>query len=174
LNKLPKKNPPNPQTLEFAYFEGQKILSHHLSISNTLDTKIIAIFSVATIVIGVVPPLIYSGLNLQNTSLFNDWRTLLFLVLAGICYLTIFGFSLKSCWTKSFGLVPRLKFVYNNIHESPDNLREKIVNKYVLKAYKRNVANLRIKALTLKIVIIATGLETVFMLTLLTLVYLQS
>jgi len=43
---------------------------------------------------------------------------------------------------------------------------EQIVKKYIRKAYKANVANLKAKNLTLKIIIIATGFEAIFLFTL--------
>ncbi len=166
MNDDKDNNTPNPKTIEFVYYEGQKILGHYLSAADSLDTKIIAVFSTATILIGVVPPLIYSDVSQSEICLLNDWRTLLLMILAGVCYLLIFFLSLKSCLAKFFGLVPRLRYVYDNIDKSSVAIMEQIVKKYIRKAYKANVANLKAKNLTLKIIIIATGFEAIFLFTL--------
>ena len=165
---LAKKKIANPQTLEFAYFEGQKILSTQVSAADTLDTKIVAIFSVATVIIGVVPPIINSWVSRQSMSILQDYWALSLLIFAGICYLVVFGFSLWSCWTRAFGIIPSINYVYERLDVNPSDMRKTIVIKHMKKAYDRNKDIVRHKAKTLRIVIIMVGIEVLFLLCLFT------
>ena len=159
-----KEKSADPRTLEFAYSEGQKILSNQVYAADTLDTKVVAVFSVATVLIGVMPPLINSWVHVQGMSILKDWLSLSLLIIAGICYIVIFRFSLRSIWTRRFGIIPSMNYVYKRLDLSPSDIRKAIVKKHMMVAYKTNKISIRKKATKLKIVIITVGVEVLFLL----------